>query len=539
MRLQQGFVLISVLVITTIASVLALSAISENMLQERIAGNQQKQMNAHSLAEKGVFETQKFLAAQSSNVDLNTLLPDMNALYGGGYQISMSALNGNQLSFVSTGTFAGSKSRLWAKISVLSAPALSPGGIIGCDGVVMSGSGKVDSYNSNNGQYDSNNPNSNAVLQTISSNANVALTGDAPIYGNISVNGDFSSTGSASVVGDVTTAGSITMTGGTGGAGGGDYRIGGNVHVGGDLNLGSSTPVGGNADVVGNVIYPQSSAQLITGDLSVGGLVNGDNSANNGHSNLANAISYSAPGKPVLSSEICDPLDIKTEIASYTNLAANSNGNMDTSAWETASDTYEFTPAGAEMFDKNGKDHMVMKPSTEQTILGKANTPVHVFDDFSLKAGNINVSGGDVTIIVNGKFISSGGANSITVEAGSSLTILTANTIEIGSTGQLIAEGSVTDSGIAPIQIYSSYESKSDKDKGILLNGESDTYASVYAPLASVKVGAGGEILGELRGKAVDISGDGGIHFDEALGQTDPVSATYITKFAAMSYYYP
>lgn len=537
MRLQQGFVLISVLVITTIGSVLALSAISENMLQERIAGNQQKQMNAHSLAEKGIFQTQQFIGEQNSNtVDLDALLTIINTLSGEGYSISLAELNGNQLSFVSVGEFSGAKSHLQAQVSILSGGAGSSGGIIGCDGVVMSGSGKVDSYNSNDGPYDPNNANSNALLQTISSNADVALTGDAPIHGNINVNGDFSSTGSASVVGDVTTAGSITMSGGTGGAGGGNYRIGGNVHAGGDLSLTNSTPVGGSADVVGNVDYTAGNSNALIADgLTVGGSVNGDYEVHNG---LASSINYSAPGKPMLSNEVCDPLDIKKEIKSYTNLATNSNGNMDTSAWQTADDFYKFTPTGAEMFDKSS-GNKVEKPSTEQTILGQANTPVHVFDDFSLQNGKINISGGDVTIIVNGKFTTGGDPSSITVEAGSSLTILTEQTINIAAGSQLIAEGGVTDTGLAPIQIYSAYESNGEKDEGIILSGATDMYAAVYAPLTNVAVTASGDILGELRAKTVTVSGAGGIHFDEALRPDDSGSSTYVTTFAAMYYYYP
>lgn len=48
---QQGFVLISVLIITTISTFVALSAIGENRLQERIAGNQAKEINARAKAE--------------------------------------------------------------------------------------------------------------------------------------------------------------------------------------------------------------------------------------------------------------------------------------------------------------------------------------------------------------------------------------------------------------------------------------------------------------------------------------------------------
>ena len=43
-RSQQGYVLITVLIITIIATLVAFGGISENRLQEQIGGNQQKEI---------------------------------------------------------------------------------------------------------------------------------------------------------------------------------------------------------------------------------------------------------------------------------------------------------------------------------------------------------------------------------------------------------------------------------------------------------------------------------------------------------------
>ncbi|MFT6926519.1 MAG: Tfp pilus assembly protein PilX [Psychromonas sp.] len=77
MKQQKGFVLVSVLIITTITTMLAFSQFSENRLQERIAGNQEKEINARLAAEKGVFdafvyiEAQNVLGTSNENIETN------------------------------------------------------------------------------------------------------------------------------------------------------------------------------------------------------------------------------------------------------------------------------------------------------------------------------------------------------------------------------------------------------------------------------------------------------------------------------------
>ncbi|ABM04937.1 hypothetical protein Ping_3250 [Psychromonas ingrahamii 37] len=56
MKKHKGFVLIPILIITTISAMLAFSQLSDNRLQERVAGNQQKEISARLAAEKGIFK---------------------------------------------------------------------------------------------------------------------------------------------------------------------------------------------------------------------------------------------------------------------------------------------------------------------------------------------------------------------------------------------------------------------------------------------------------------------------------------------------
>ena len=58
---QHGFTLITVLILTSMASLVVLSSLRENIVQERLSGNFQKKLNSRLLAEKGVFEQAKLL----------------------------------------------------------------------------------------------------------------------------------------------------------------------------------------------------------------------------------------------------------------------------------------------------------------------------------------------------------------------------------------------------------------------------------------------------------------------------------------------
>ena len=111
--------------------------------------------------------------------------------------------------------------------------------------------------------------------------------------------------------------------------------------------------------------------------------------------------------------------------------------------------------------------------------------------------------------------------------------------VNIGSSGQVVAQGSVTSSGKPPFSVFSSYTSKNANDYGVALAGATDMYASVYAPLGNVKVTGSGDILGALRGKKVAISGAGGMHYDEALAGVGIKTGQKTTAFASLQYYYP
>ena len=46
-------------------------------------------------------------------------------------------------------------------------------------------------------------------------------------------------------------------------------------------------------------------------------------------------------------------------------------------------------------------------------------------------------------------------------------------------------------------------------------------YAALYAPKSKVNLPGGPEIFGSVRGKSITATGDGKIHYDNALGEAD------------------
>ena len=522
-RSQQGYVLITVLIITIIATLVAFGGISENRLQEQIGGNQQKEINARMLAEKGVFEAFSYIKTADASVESikNSIV---GAISTQDYTISDPVVSGDMLSFISTGHFRGAIAYLKADINVSGLQNIFEDAVIGCEGIDLSGSGKIDSYHSAKGQYGGSNVNNKASVTTINSGANLNLSGASPIHGDINVNGNFSSTGSSELTGKVSATGNITISGG------GKNRLTGDFSAGGNLDLGAGLSIGGNGSVVGDINYRPDSK--INGSLTFGG----KDKSGGDVSKLASSVFNHDPLIPAFNAPPCDPMDIADKMKDFSSFA--SNGVMDTNHWETASRSYQFTPGKAEMYDKKATNYITEKAAQNLDILGDK-TPVHVFDSLSLQNGQINVSGGDVVLVIKGDFTTSGGGPRIDIAKGSSLTLYIEGKVNIGSSGQVVAQGSVTSSGKPPFSVFSSYTSKNANDYGVALAGATDMYASVYAPLGNVKVTGSGDILGALRGKKVAISGAGGMHYDEALAGVGIKTGQKTTAFASLQYYYP
>ena len=72
------------------------------------------------------------------------------------------------------------------------------------------------------------------------------------------------------------------------------------------------------------------------------------------------------------------------------------------------------------------------------------------------------------------------------------------------------------------------------KCTSVSIHGNGNFYGAVYAPDAAVQVAGNGVNYGALTGNTVQINGNGGFHYDEALGNlgrwvTESVTTAYST----------
>ena len=152
MKQQNGFVLVSVLIITTITTMLAFSQLSENRLQERIAGSQQKEIKARLAAEKGMLDAFDFIAqenaANTSNGDIKTGLNDTPYTNAGNVSTLQDiVLVNNIFTFTSKGLYEGAVSYLKTSIEAIQVnQSIFDNAIVGCESVSVWGNGFVDAF---------------------------------------------------------------------------------------------------------------------------------------------------------------------------------------------------------------------------------------------------------------------------------------------------------------------------------------------------------------------------------------------------------
>jgi Tfp pilus assembly protein PilX len=214
MQRQKGFVLISVLIITTIATMLAFSQLSDNRLQERIAGNQQKEINARLAAEKGIFDAFEAIKMGTSSSAITTELDHLSATNESGYTLQDILWNGSEtdgtFSFVSKGIFYDAETYLQTAINS-KLIGIFDEAIIACESVTVGGTAIIDSYSG--GPYSATTVDANGNVSAIGGINNVIYSDRDSIQGNISEYfGDCDPLGIETKMTGIVNAGGITRT---------------------------------------------------------------------------------------------------------------------------------------------------------------------------------------------------------------------------------------------------------------------------------------------------------------------------------------
>lgn len=556
LRPQKGFVLVSVLIITSISTLLAFHEISNNRLQERIGGNQQKEINARMKAEKGVVKAYEYIQIQQ----LNNVAPDAIAAALSGYmnstdvKIMTAQYSAAAITFVSEGNSSGAIARLDATINLFPGRKVLTG-IVGCNGLDLTGGVIIDSFDSTKGAYKQDN---NGTLNygdqgnAATIKGNITLNGSSPVYGNVSAGGTFDSSGSSIVMGNVSANGNVIIDANTldmkdreGKLFAEDIgSVNGNVNSGGSADL-KEKKIAGDVNAKGEA----------TGTLHVAGTT----TAKDG------LVESAYQGPNIDTTEECDNIGLGPDKRAVYDLlkgrtiAGGNRGEEDfffNGVWATNSNHYseyhgfKFTSGTAEVInpaykpnetEPNIRGDLIIEQSAVEVdnFLGAGEgvkENVHVFNDFTIKDQILNVSGGgNVNIVVKGDFTMENAAD-IKVEKGTSLSIVVLGKIHTSDGTNIIEVGSGDSvAGKSAVSIYSVFNPDA-KNGGVLLNG-TNINASINAPYGDIKVSGAGHFYGAMRGNNIIIDGGAGIHFDEKLLNGKPPLDPN-ASIAAITYHY-
>ncbi|TVP75055.1 MAG: hypothetical protein EA352_09195 [Gemmatimonadales bacterium] len=347
--------------------------------------------------------------------------------------------------------------------------------VVGCEGVTLSGSGRIDSWDSRQGLYSPGLAAANAHVGTITGQGDIVLSGSSPILGDVISIRDIVVRGSSQVSGDYRAMRDI------------DFR-------------GNPRCPAGAVEAAGSIRTPGPWWENGCGgvDFEEGADVN-----------------YTPPP--------CDPLDVA-------NLVADTMA-----AYRPASSDFENWPHGGWRADpvtlsgnRGFRNNVRIGPGADPLVVDAGATDVLFVDgNFDLNSSahlrffNPSTAGSPqhVRLLVDGD-VSMTGGSILDVDPGVSVTIYTTGRVNFsGGHSQEIRPtvnmGSASEPEFRPtLGVFAS----TDRNNGVSISGNSPLSAVVYAPRTSVSVSGSGRLYGAVVGETVSVSGNAGIHYDEALG---------------------
>ncbi|KZW99580.1 hypothetical protein JL49_16370 [Pseudoalteromonas luteoviolacea] len=556
---QSGFTLVKVMLLSTMASVVVFTSMKDTLVQERLSGNFQKDLNSRLQAEKGVFasadDLNDYVNANAGATADQLLLANPGLNYGshteGQYATQHSKVTNADGTISIEIASLGQKYGLDASNNMVAMFKYTEAvyeptfknAVTGCKGVNLSGSGLVDSYDSRNGTYEQT-KSSNGDVNTVIGDANVVLSGHSPIEGDVKASGILYLKGSSPVIGNVQSNTGIDISYG------GGLRVKGNVltqgfviHRGGDIS--GVVRANGNVEMLwgADILNEQKEAL----DIQYGGT--GKFEVATEHSQ--DGIYYSAakfnvnpnveavrvydPNSPDYDpanpDKECDPLALP---ANMPNIIDENNNYSDFKVG--AQQVFDFTPHVGEftqgqgtklnstatniyLFDINKQNHGRSNNKDTEYAFGMKNVNIGSDGVVNIDGG---INGGDVIWLIDGDF-TMGGNSRLNIKDKSSLTIFVTGKVNLGASAQIVTEKpGITESGWGTFSIFSSYRADpndpSQRNKpGVKVSGTSSLYAVIYAPMTSISMTGSGQFFGTVRGATIEAHGGSGVHFDEAL----------------------
>lgn len=582
---QKGMSLLLVLLLTLMASLLVFSALNNAISQERMSGNFQKKLNAEHLADQAVFASYHQLnrfVRDPANVNKTdaelaaaAAVEPQNLSAGRSYSSSAATLTATGLAVNAAGNryqdSLASRRVLFRKITD-SGSQQRPFGhaVTGCEGVNLSASGGISSY-------DSTNPTAtgtNVVVQTVNSNGHIELSGAAPIRGDVLSRGNVSLSGSALITGRVHANGDILLNNAT-------ATIEKEVWARGSIQIISTVKV--LAELKTNQALTITAPTKLAGGIKV-----------KGHTTVSNYGQINPVGQPVEYGTIASPVQIQGNLqlgadyikAVFDDLAAvqysgtvNPSGigqkvalsnnqfpevpllpidNKDrhSTDFNPICDALDIAPQVQNMnkpatltalnllepdtvYQLSNTQGQFLQPDRLTGQHSPANTNFlgqsirsYFFSELNLTNSELQISG-DITIYVRDK-VKLGANAKLRIMDNSTLTLISSGKIIFAADAKLLNQQGRKPEGLVnqkPVfAIYSAFAglagegNAADQDKaGIDISGAADgIYAAIYAPLTDIKIAGIGRqnyFAGAALGRKVNLGGDGLIRYDQALGK--------------------
>lgn len=355
--------------------------------------------------------------------------------------------------------------------AALSSPPLTTKGavVVGCEGIIVTGSGKIDAWDSRYGLY------------------NQALATDNTIVATLSPTADISVSGWATVWGDVVAARDVLISNGQ--------------MFTGDLIAGRNIVLSSNPPCPAKEVYA-------SGSITTPGTWWDDQCG--GTSGWVQGTGYELP--PM----VCDPLNVTSLVGgmvtqygslgsaipwphtNWRNYPVNIDSNSHYSGFTIKSGTLPVT------LDATKVDYLYI----DGDFRLEEDARLHILNPHGLS--DIQ----QVRIVVNGN-VYTGGSTHLNIDPGVSVRLYATGTVQIsGGAGQDIPPSIEIDGVIHPtFGIYTSWVG----GEGAIIDGNAPLTSVLYAPLTDVKVDGSGEVFGAVRGRIVRLMGSGAIHYDEGL----------------------
>jgi hypothetical protein len=145
------------------------------------------------------------------------------------------------------------------------------------------------------------------------------------------------------------------------------------------------------------------------------------------------------------------------------------------------------------------------------------NMPLSTIPAGVTNQGALSISGNTVRTFSEGTYWFS----SLSISGNGRL--VTTGAVKIYVTGAINISGNgVGTAGNLPtnLLVYGTVDptNSANKTTSVAVTGNGNFYGAIYAPAAAITVSGNGAVYGALTGASVNFSGNGGLHYDEALG---------------------